>query len=132
MRFVGIDVAAERHVVAIVDEAETVRLKPTAFTEDAEGYQNLWSLLGPPSVDTSKPAIRGRGKSGHRRQRPSACVVARLLGREQDTFFRGTPGAAPAEIVALRAKARRVIDIITLPRPPARRGGACASCGGRT
>ena len=66
MRFVGIDVAAERHVVAIVDEAETVRLKPTAFTEDAEGYQNLWSLLGPPSVDTSKPAIRGRGKTGQR------------------------------------------------------------------
>ena len=36
--------------------------------------------------------------------------------------------AAPAEIVALRAKARRVIDIITLRRPPAQRGGACASC----
>jgi len=51
MRFVGIDVAAERHVVATVDEAETVRLRPTAFTEDAEGYQNLRSLLGPP-VDT--------------------------------------------------------------------------------
>jgi len=49
MRFVGIDVAAQRHVVATVDEAETVRLRPTAFTEDAEGYQNLRSLLGPPA-----------------------------------------------------------------------------------
>lgn len=49
MRFVGIDVAAERHVVATVDEAGTVLLKPTAFTEDAEGYQNLRSLLGPPA-----------------------------------------------------------------------------------
>jgi transposase len=50
MRFVGIDVAAERHVVATVDEAETVLLKPTAFTEDAEGYQTLRSLLGPPAA----------------------------------------------------------------------------------
>lgn len=48
MRFVGIDVAAERHVVAVVDDREAVLLKPTAFTEDAEGYQKLLSLLGPP------------------------------------------------------------------------------------
>lgn len=49
MRFVGIDVAAERHVIASVDEASTVLLKPTPFTEDAEGYQQLFSLLGPPT-----------------------------------------------------------------------------------
>lgn len=49
MRFAGIDVAAERHVVAIVDERETVLLKPTAFTEDAEGYQQLLRLLGAPA-----------------------------------------------------------------------------------
>jgi transposase len=49
MRCVGIDVAAERHVVAIVDEAEAVVLKATAFTEDAEGYQKLLNLLGPPA-----------------------------------------------------------------------------------
>lgn len=47
MRFVGIDVAAERHVVATVDESGAVLLKPTAFTEDAQGYQKLLSLLGP-------------------------------------------------------------------------------------
>jgi hypothetical protein len=38
------------------------------------------------SVDTSKPAIRGRGKSGHRRQRPSECVVARPCRTRQATF----------------------------------------------
>jgi len=38
------------------------------------------------SVDTSKPAIRGRGKSGHRGQRPSECVVARPCRTEQATF----------------------------------------------
>ncbi len=48
MRFVGIDVAAERQVVAVVDDREAVLLEPTAFTEDAEGYQKLLSLLGPP------------------------------------------------------------------------------------
>jgi transposase len=49
MRFVGIDVAAERHVVAAVDETSAVRLKPTPFTEDREGYQKLLGLLGDPA-----------------------------------------------------------------------------------
>ena len=47
MRFVGIDVAAERHVVAAVDDTDAIVLKPTPFTEDAEGYQKLRNLLGP-------------------------------------------------------------------------------------
>lgn len=47
MRFVGIDVGAERHVVASVDGAQAVVLKPTGFTEDAAGYQQLLTLLGP-------------------------------------------------------------------------------------
>lgn len=51
MRFVGIDVGAERHVVASVDAAEAVLLKPTGFTEDAAGYQQLRTLLGP-ATDT--------------------------------------------------------------------------------
>lgn len=51
MRFVGIDVGAERHVVAAVDAAQTVVLKPTGFTEDAGGYHQLLTLLGP-ATDT--------------------------------------------------------------------------------
>ncbi len=51
MRFVGIDVAAETHVVAVVDETARVVLKPTPFTEDAEGYGKLLGLLGP-ATDT--------------------------------------------------------------------------------
>jgi len=46
MRFVGIDVASERHVVAGVDETSAVLFKPTSFTEDAEGYEKLFALLG--------------------------------------------------------------------------------------
>ena len=49
MRFVSIDVAAERHVVAVVDETDRVLLKATPFTEDAEGYAKLLGLLGAPT-----------------------------------------------------------------------------------
>ena len=49
MRFVGIDVAAERHVVAVVDETDRVLLKATPVSEDAEGYAKLLGLLGAPS-----------------------------------------------------------------------------------
>jgi transposase len=46
LRFVGIDVAAERHVVAMVDETGAVLLRATAVTEDTPGYQQLLQLLG--------------------------------------------------------------------------------------
>jgi transposase len=51
MRFVGIDVGAERHVMAAVDAAQAVVLKPTGFTEDAGGYHQGLALLGP-AADT--------------------------------------------------------------------------------
>ena len=46
MRFVGIDVAAERHVVAMVDDTGAVPLRATPVTEDTSGYQQLLQLLG--------------------------------------------------------------------------------------
>lgn len=51
MRFVGIDIAAERHTLAAVDEAGAVVLQPTSITEDAAGYIKLLELLAAP-VDT--------------------------------------------------------------------------------
>jgi len=51
MRFVGIDVASERHVVAAVDAQSATVLGSTSFTEDAVGYRKLFELLGP-SADT--------------------------------------------------------------------------------
>src|SRR5271166_216839 len=44
MLVVGIDVAAEVHQVAVVDESEAVVVKPTPFAEDAVGYQKLFKL----------------------------------------------------------------------------------------
>ena len=45
MRFVGIDIAAERHMVAVVDETGTILLRATPVTEDSPGYQQLLQLL---------------------------------------------------------------------------------------
>jgi transposase len=72
MRFVGIDVAAERHVVASMDEAGSVLLKPTPFTEDAAGYEKLFDRLGPPA-DT----LVAMEATGHYWKNLFAALVAR-------------------------------------------------------
>jgi transposase len=46
MRFAGIDIASETHVVATIDDQGKTVLKPTPFDEDAAGYQKLLELLG--------------------------------------------------------------------------------------
>jgi transposase len=48
MRFVGIDIGAETHMLAAVDETEQVLIRPTKITEDADGYARLLELLGEP------------------------------------------------------------------------------------
>ena len=49
MRFVGIDIGAERHAVAVVDEGSTILHKPESIGEEAAGYRRLRALLGDPS-----------------------------------------------------------------------------------
>jgi transposase len=49
MRFVGIDIGAERHMVASVDGEGAVQQRPTAFGEDAIGYEQVLTLLGSPA-----------------------------------------------------------------------------------
>lgn len=49
MRFIGIDIGAEAHAVAVVDEAGQVVLKPTSIAEDAQGYTHLREVLGEPT-----------------------------------------------------------------------------------
>lgn len=48
MRFAGVDIASEAHLVAVVDETCEILVKPAAFAENAEGYSKLISLLGSP------------------------------------------------------------------------------------
>jgi transposase len=45
MLAVGIDIGAEVHDVAVVDETGAALVKPTSFAEDAGGYQKLLELL---------------------------------------------------------------------------------------
>lgn len=49
MRFAGIDIASETHVVAVVDEKSERVVKPIPFAEDASGYAKLLGLLGTPA-----------------------------------------------------------------------------------
>lgn len=50
MLYVGIDVASEDHVFAVVDEQERVLMKPTSFREEEAGYRKLMEALGDPSL----------------------------------------------------------------------------------
>lgn len=59
MRFAGIDIASETHVVAVVDENGGVLIKATPFAEDAGGYQKLLELLG--SAADCKVAMEATG-----------------------------------------------------------------------
>lgn len=49
MRYVGIDIASEKHFVAVVDEGSEVLLKSTSIGEDSSGYEKLFGLLGEPA-----------------------------------------------------------------------------------
>src|SRR5260370_8075834 len=49
MRFVGIDIGAERHSVAIVDDGGRVVSKSVSFEEGAAGCRRLGALLGSPA-----------------------------------------------------------------------------------
>jgi len=48
MRFAGIDIGAEHHVVAVVGDDGAVVNKAVRFAEDAEGYERVRTVLGDP------------------------------------------------------------------------------------
>jgi len=71
MRYAGIDIAAETHVVAVVDAEGEVVQKAGKFTEDAEGYARLLELLKP-----SDDLHVGMEATGHYWQNVFAYLVA--------------------------------------------------------
>jgi len=71
MRFAGIDIASEKHVVSVVDETGGVVLKATTFEEDAEGYRQLLELLGDP-----KDCLVAMEATGHYWQNVFAVLAA--------------------------------------------------------
>lgn len=48
LRYAGIDIASETHVITLVDASGEVECKPTSFAEDALGYQKVLGVLGTP------------------------------------------------------------------------------------
>jgi hypothetical protein len=48
MRYAGIDIASEVHMVAIVGDDSAISVKPISFAEDATGYRKSFDLLGAP------------------------------------------------------------------------------------
>jgi transposase len=71
MRYIGIDVASETHVVAVVNEEEVVLHKPTPFKEEAAGYQRLREIIG-----SAEEAHVGMEATGHYWQNLFAFLIA--------------------------------------------------------
>jgi transposase len=59
MRYVGIDIGSEQHVVAVVDAEETVLVRPTRFGEDKDGYERLKKVLA--SAEDTLVAMEATG-----------------------------------------------------------------------
>lgn len=74
MRFVGIDVGSETHVVAALSDQREVLLKPTPFGEDATGYDKLFGLLGSPAE-----TLVAMEATGHYWQNLFAALVTRAF-----------------------------------------------------
>jgi transposase len=70
MRYCGIDIGAEHHIAAVVDEAEQVLMRPLRFAEDADGYQRLREALGAPD-----DVLVGMEATGHYWQNLFAFLV---------------------------------------------------------
>jgi transposase len=71
MKFIGIDIGSEKHVVAVMDADGAVLVKPTSFTEDLTGYEKLLGLIGP-----SDGALVALEATGHYWQNLFATLVA--------------------------------------------------------
>lgn len=71
MRFVGIDIGAERHAIAVVNAAGEGITKPVHCAEDAEGYRKLLEIAGP-----ADDALVAMEATGHYWQNLFAALVA--------------------------------------------------------
>jgi transposase len=72
MRYIGIDIASETHVLAVVSGEGAVLRKPSAFEESAQGYHRLWEWIGTP-----EDALVAMEATGHYWQNLFAALAAR-------------------------------------------------------
>jgi transposase len=73
VKYAGIDIASEKHFVAIVDESCNVLEKATSFIEDASGYAKLFERLGP----SGEVALVAMEATGHYWKNLFAALAAR-------------------------------------------------------
>lgn len=76
MKFAGIDIASEKHFVAVVDETGEVQHKATSFNEDGGGYTRLFEVLGP----AEEMAVVAMEATGHYWKNLFAALVAKGYG----------------------------------------------------
>jgi transposase len=107
MRFAGIDIGAETHVVAIVDETATPGVKPTPFTEAAEGYVRLLEQL-----ESAADRLVVMEATGHCWQPPCATLAAHGIAVALMTPLR-TQRFASEELIRTKTDA---IDALGLAR----------------
>jgi transposase len=113
MRFAGIDIASQKHVIAIVNEVSHVLIKPTPFHEDAIGYEKLCRLLG--STDDVFIAMEATGHYwqnvfAHLVERDyAACVINPLRTRRfaQEDLKRAKTDSIDALTIARFAAQKR-------------------------
>ena len=72
MRFAGVDIASETHVIAVLADDGAVVVRPTPFAEDAAGYDKLFGLLGEPA-----DVLVAMEATGHYWKNLFAALVAR-------------------------------------------------------
>jgi transposase len=72
VRFIGIDIASEKHAVAVVNEAGEPLVKVTTFAEDTGGYGKLIELIGP-----AEDALVAMEATGHYWKNLFAALVAK-------------------------------------------------------
>src|SRR6266545_1010142 len=72
MRFAGVDIASETHVIAVLADDGAIVVRPTPFAEDAAGYDKLFGLLGEPA-----DVLVAMEATGHYWKNLFAALVAR-------------------------------------------------------
>jgi transposase len=87
MRYAGIDVAAEKHALAVVDGRGEVVVRPTSLGEDAEGYERLRTTLGSPEALVVALEATGRfaeeDLARAKTDEIDALVIARMAAQKQ-------------------------------------------------
>lgn len=119
LRYAGIDIGSQTHVVAIIDEAGEVTLKPTPFAEDAAGYAKLLACLqGPAGILVVMEATGHYGRNLRAMLAGEGFAVALLNPLRTYYFTQEDLTRAKTDAVDALALARFAAQKRPSPTPP--------------